>query len=97
MFKTMTVRWALIMMGGIATVLALVPFVAFFYGPAIRARSKYSRLLMEQEREALETERLQREVRGLPLQGTEDLEGYANEESMEQVKSKEGVRNKEDV
>lgn len=44
---------------------------------------------MEQEREALENERCQREVRGIPLQGTEDLEGNANEDTSEHMKSKE--------
>jgi hypothetical protein len=92
MFKTMTVRLALVMMGGIATLLALVPFVAFFYGPWIRQKSKYSRLLMEQEREALEAERYQRELRGMPLQGTEDLEGDANLDPLEREKSRNSAR-----
>jgi hypothetical protein len=79
MFEGMTVRWALVMMGGIASVLALVPFGAYFYGPQIRARSKISRLLMQQEREALEEERIHRELRGLDAAGVDDFEGDANE------------------
>ncbi|BEI79799.1 hypothetical protein CcaverHIS002_0103280 [Cutaneotrichosporon cavernicola] len=75
MFKGMTVRWALILMGGIASLLALVPFVAYYYGPAIRERSPYSRELMRQEREALDSERVQRELRGMDMTGAEDIEG----------------------
>lgn len=37
-------------MGCIALILAAVPFVAFWKGPEIRRRSKYSRMLMEEER-----------------------------------------------
>ncbi|GMK59838.1 hypothetical protein CspeluHIS016_0900550 [Cutaneotrichosporon spelunceum] len=83
MFKGMTVRWALILMGGIAAVLALVPFAAYYYGPAIRARSPYSRALMRLEREALDAERVQREVRGIDLAGTEDVEGEVYEKERE--------------
>jgi type II secretory pathway component PulM len=72
MFDGMTVRWALVLMGGVAALLALVPFVAFFYGPQIRARSKYSRELMAQEREALEKEREAREKRGMDTADAEE-------------------------
>ncbi|TXT12815.1 hypothetical protein VHUM_01216 [Vanrija humicola] len=78
MFDRMTVRWAIVMMAGIGTVLAAVPFVAFFYGPAIRAHSKYSRELMELERQELEKERAKREARGMDTADVEDLEGDAN-------------------
>lgn len=74
MFHSMTVRWALVMMGGIAAILALVPFAAYFYGPQIRERSKYSRQLMRAEREALDAERYQREARGMDMAGAEDIE-----------------------
>ncbi|KLT43436.1 MFS general substrate transporter [Cutaneotrichosporon oleaginosum] len=83
MFKGMSVRWALILMGGIAALLALVPFVAFFYGPAIRQRSPYSRELMRQEREALDAERVQRELRGMDMTGAEDIEGEVYEKERE--------------
>ncbi|KAL1406579.1 hypothetical protein Q8F55_008285 [Vanrija albida] len=78
MFDRMTVRWAIVMMAGIGTVLALVPFVAFFYGPAIRARSKYSRELMELERQELEKEREARAAHGMDAADAEDPEGDAN-------------------
>ncbi|TXT07257.1 hypothetical protein VHUM_03427 [Vanrija humicola] len=79
MFKRLTVRWSLVMMGGFATLLAAVPFVAFVWGPQIRARSRYSRMLMAAEREQLEKERAARTGRGMDPTATEDLEGDANE------------------
>lgn len=85
MFESMTVRWALVMMGGVAALLALVPFVAFYFGPQIRARSKYSRLLMAQERENIEKERAERAQHGIQLAGTEDVEGDANDTPGERV------------
>jgi len=88
MFDTMTVRWAQVMMGAFAAVLALVPFVAFIYGPQIRARSKYSRLLMAQEREAIEKEREEREKQGMDTAEAEDLEGDANDETIERALSR---------
>lgn len=78
MFERMTPRWAIVMMASFAAVLALVPFVAFFYGPQIRARSKYSQVLMQQERDAIDAERIQREARGMDGHDFEDLEGDAN-------------------
>ncbi|KAL1409161.1 hypothetical protein Q8F55_005990 [Vanrija albida] len=88
MFGAMTPRWAIVMMASFAAVLALVPFVAFFYGPRIRARSKYSKLLMQQERDAIDAERIQREARGMDGHGFEDLEGDAND-TEGRVQSKE--------
>ena len=52
----MTPRWALVMMGGIATLLAVVPFVAFYKGPWIRAHSPYSKQLMAEEAARIEKE-----------------------------------------
>jgi hypothetical protein len=37
-------------MGMVAGVLGIVPFIAYWKGPEIRARSKYSKILMEEER-----------------------------------------------
>ncbi|KAL1411719.1 hypothetical protein Q8F55_002685 [Vanrija albida] len=79
MFDRLTVRWSLVMMGGFATLLAAVPFVAFAWGPRIRARSKYSKMLMAQEREQLDKERRARVSRGLDAHDAEDLEGDAND------------------
>ncbi|WOO80564.1 Efflux pump atB [Vanrija pseudolonga] len=79
MFNRLTVRWSLVMMGGFATLLAAVPFVAFVWGPQIRARSRYSKMLMAQEREQLDKERRARVSRGLDVHDAEDLEGDANE------------------
>jgi hypothetical protein len=57
MFVNITFRWSIFIFGCIAAVLAVVPFVAFFYGPQIRARSRYSKQLMEEERMRLGTEK----------------------------------------
>ena len=51
MYENLTPRWAIFLFGCIASVLAAVPFVAFWYGPQIRARSRYSKLLMAEEKE----------------------------------------------
>ncbi|RXK37531.1 hypothetical protein M231_05252 [Tremella mesenterica] len=53
-YEKLTPKWAIFLFGSIAAVLAIVPFVAFFYGPIIRARSPYSKLLMAEERERME-------------------------------------------
>lgn len=95
MFRNMTVRWAIIMMGGIAAVLALVPFIAFFYGPQIRARSPYSRALMQQEKDALDAERIQREALGIDMDGVVDYEGDANEKTVEEARVAEEARHAE--
>lgn len=92
MFNTMTVRWGLVMMGGLATVLAAVPFVAFFYGPTIRAHSPYSRQLMAMEKERVQNEMAEREARGMNLNDIEDFEGDANDESVARVLSRESER-----
>lgn len=74
MFDRLTVRWGLVMMGGFASVLALVPFIAFFYGPVIRAHSPYSKQLMAMERERVQNEKAEREARGMNLHGVEDVD-----------------------
>jgi hypothetical protein len=50
MYENLTPRWAIFLMGCIALLLAIVPFAAFWKGPQIRARSRYSKLLMEEEK-----------------------------------------------
>jgi hypothetical protein len=55
MYENLNPNWASTLFGCIGALLGAVPFVAFFYGPKIRSRSKFSRLLVEEE------ERLQRE------------------------------------
>lgn len=49
MYESLTPRWALFLMGMVAAVLGVVPFVAYWKGPEIRARSKYSKILMAEE------------------------------------------------
>jgi hypothetical protein len=87
MFARLTVRWSLVLCGG----LALVPFVAYVWGPAIRARSPYSRELMAMERDRQATEKAEREARGMDTAGVEDPEGDANEEAIERVMSRQSA------
>ncbi|KAF8813035.1 hypothetical protein BYT27DRAFT_7251379 [Phlegmacium glaucopus] len=46
MYKTLGYRWANTLFGCLAAIMAPIPFVLFFYGPAIRRRSKFSRAVM---------------------------------------------------
>ncbi|KAJ7777218.1 MFS polyamine transporter [Mycena metata] len=50
MFSTLGYKWANTMFALIATVMVPIPFVLFFYGPAIRARSKFSRAVLQQHK-----------------------------------------------
>ncbi|WWC61559.1 uncharacterized protein I303_104143 [Kwoniella dejecticola CBS 10117] len=54
MFNNLTVRYSLIMMGGIALILAPIPFVFFFKGPWIREHSPISKKLIEEETRRLD-------------------------------------------
>ncbi|KAJ7881180.1 MFS polyamine transporter [Mycena leptocephala] len=49
MFATLGYNWANTMFALIAAVMVPIPFVLFFYGPAIRSRSRFSRIVMEQQ------------------------------------------------
>ncbi|WVQ96557.1 hypothetical protein IAU59_003662 [Kwoniella sp. CBS 9459] len=59
MFESMTPRWGIFLMGCIAILLAPIPFIAFYKGPWIRARSPYSKILMAEERKRIEAEMMQ--------------------------------------
>lgn len=64
MYDTLTPRWAIFLMGMVAGVLGVVPFIAYWKGPEIRARSPFSRILMAEEKArvaAAEKEQAQRE------------------------------------
>lgn len=54
LYQNLTPRWGSFLFACLATLLAVVPFVAFFYGPEIRRRSKFAKAL------AVEEERLQK-------------------------------------
>ncbi|KAF9461065.1 MFS polyamine transporter [Collybia nuda] len=47
MFRDLGYKWANSLFGFIALALMPIPFILFFYGPAIRRRSKFSRAVME--------------------------------------------------
>ncbi|KAK1224672.1 hypothetical protein PQX77_012418 [Marasmius sp. AFHP31] len=47
MFEGLTYKWANTLFACLATVMIPIPFILFFYGPSIRRRSKFSRMVME--------------------------------------------------
>jgi len=49
MYNNMNFRWASTLLGIFAGALAPIPFVLFFWGPEIRARSKFARQLIGEE------------------------------------------------
>ncbi|KIJ55485.1 hypothetical protein M422DRAFT_24059 [Sphaerobolus stellatus SS14] len=51
MYNRLTFRWASTLFGCLAAVLSVVPFILFWYGPQIRARSHFARKLEKQEKE----------------------------------------------
>ncbi|WVQ98033.1 hypothetical protein IAU59_005155 [Kwoniella sp. CBS 9459] len=53
MYDALTPRWTTFTWGCVALLLSAVPFVAYRYGPQIRARSKYSKILMQEEQERI--------------------------------------------
>jgi hypothetical protein len=50
MFAALGYNWANTMFALIAVVMVPIPFVLFYYGPTIRSRSKFSRIVMEQQK-----------------------------------------------
>ncbi|WRT64796.1 uncharacterized protein IL334_001730 [Kwoniella shivajii] len=53
MYDALTPKWTTFTWGCVALLLAAVPFVAFYFGPRLRARSKYSKQLMKEEQEKI--------------------------------------------
>ncbi|KAF8889266.1 MFS general substrate transporter [Infundibulicybe gibba] len=49
MFDKLTYKWANTIFGLIAVLMIPIPFVLFFHGPAIRSKSKVSRMVMDQK------------------------------------------------
>jgi len=49
MYAKLTFKWANTLFGCIACLLMPIPFILFFYGPTIRSRSRFSRLVMQSE------------------------------------------------
>lgn len=50
LYNNLTPRWGTTLFGCLATILAVIPFVAFFYGPKIRKHSAFAKALAEEER-----------------------------------------------
>ena len=57
MYTRLTPKWASTLLGCIAVLMAPIPFVLFFWGPKIRARSRVAQTL----KKAAEKERLEKE------------------------------------
>ncbi|KIR80349.1 drug transporter [Cryptococcus gattii EJB2] len=57
MYTAITPRWTIFTWGVVALILAWIPFIAFYKGTIIRAHSKYSKILMREERERIEREK----------------------------------------
>ncbi|WWC86939.1 uncharacterized protein L201_001819 [Kwoniella dendrophila CBS 6074] len=57
MYDALTPRWTCVTWGSVALLLSSVPFIAFKFGPKIRSKSKYSKLLMKEEQEKILRER----------------------------------------
>ncbi|WWC67915.1 uncharacterized protein I206_101833 [Kwoniella pini CBS 10737] len=53
MYDALTPRWTTFTWGCIALLLSAVPFIAFYFGPKIRSKSKYSKILMKEEQERI--------------------------------------------
>ncbi|WRT64795.1 uncharacterized protein IL334_001729 [Kwoniella shivajii] len=53
MYDALTPRWTSVTWGSVALLLSTVPFIAFKFGPKIRSKSKYSKILMKEEQERL--------------------------------------------
>ena len=49
MYNNLGFNWASTLLGLIAALLAPIPIVLFFYGPTIRARSRFARKLAAAE------------------------------------------------
>jgi len=47
MFNALSYKWANTLFGCLAVIMVPIPFILFFYGPAIRKRSKFSRAVMD--------------------------------------------------
>ncbi|KAJ4470182.1 MFS polyamine transporter [Lentinula aciculospora] len=47
MYAKLSYKWANTLFGCIACVMMPIPFILFFYGPRIRSRSKFSRVVMQ--------------------------------------------------
>ncbi|KIK62083.1 hypothetical protein GYMLUDRAFT_42522 [Collybiopsis luxurians FD-317 M1] len=49
MYARLSYKWANTLFGCIACLMMPIPFILFFYGPRIRSRSKFSRMVMQVE------------------------------------------------
>lgn len=57
LYNNLTPRWGSTLFGGLAVLLAAIPFVAFVYGPRIRKGSKFAKTLAAEEERMREEKR----------------------------------------
>jgi len=72
-FTNLTGAWALSTFGFISAALLPIPWALFKWGPALRARSKYSRRMMNPEKMSMEmpTAMVEDTSSATPLAGSE--------------------------
>jgi len=56
MYHRLTVKWSNTLFGCLAVLLAPVPIVLFVWGPQVRSRSKYAKLIEAWQERQLETQ-----------------------------------------
>jgi hypothetical protein len=49
LYNNLTPRWGSTLFGCLATILAVIPFIGFFYGPKIRKHSNFAKALAAEE------------------------------------------------
>lgn len=56
MYARLTVKWANTLFGCIAVLMIPIPFILFFWGPKIRSRSRFARMIEKWEAQQEEDE-----------------------------------------
>lgn len=63
LYHNLTPKWGTTLFGCLATLLAIIPFIAFFYGPQIRKRSKFAIALAAEEKRINAEKEVERQTR----------------------------------
>ncbi|KAJ9115904.1 hypothetical protein QFC22_005047 [Naganishia vaughanmartiniae] len=63
LYHNLTPKWGTTLFGCLATLLAIIPFIAFFYGPQIRKRSKFAIALAAEEKRINAEKEVERQAR----------------------------------
>jgi hypothetical protein len=92
MYAALTVKWSNTLFGCLAVLLSPVPIVLFFWGPKIRSRSKYAKLIENwQERQT----DVQKQPLGEDSSSRSDV--FIDVDSKDLQNSRVGTREKEGV